>query len=97
MYTHIHTHVHTCAHTQSLEEQLRARSHDCTQLESFLAETKCKSQVDRGLLKKAAKLHMERAIEGEHSLETLGKKLEIVVGILTCIFASVPFPAYCYY
>ncbi len=51
-------------------------------LESRLAETKRKSQLDKDLLKRATKQHKERAIESQASVGTLSTQLDLSVSFV---------------
>lgn len=77
-------HVSLSAVEQSLEEQLQAKEGECVVLDSSLAETKRKSQLDRDLLKRAAKQHKERAVESLQTVGTLGTQLQLAVSIAIC-------------
>ncbi len=55
-------------------------------LESSLAETKRKSQLDKDLLKRATKQHKERAVESQAAVGTLSNQLELAVSFCATYF-----------
>ncbi len=56
-------------------------------LESSLAETKRKSQLDKDLLKRATKQHKERAVESQAAVGTLSNQLELAVSFVLYILS----------